>query len=283
MLQTKRWALMLAGCTVALGAALIWLFELRFESGEFYPPYSSLRADPLGCRALYESLRELDHLHVRRNLSQQLSLPQPRGQTLCRFGVEPSRLWVQPLQAQALDSFVRAGGRLVVTFSPSVWATQTTIGTNPRRRAEAKPARRLAINLAEKWGLDLSHAPLPEGAGPVSASVHQAVHDLPSSVSWYSTLVFTNLDAAWKTIYQRDQHPVLIERTLGNGTIVLATDSYFVSNEALLRERHPTLLAWVIGVANAVCFDETHHGIAERPGIATLLRKYRLHGPVAVF
>ncbi len=35
---------------------LIQLILLRFESGDVYPPYSSLRADPLGCKALYESL-----------------------------------------------------------------------------------------------------------------------------------------------------------------------------------------------------------------------------------
>ena len=43
-------------------------------------------------------------------------------------------------------------------------------------------------------------------------------------------------------------------------------------------ERHPELLAWLVGGNDAVIFDETHLGIGENPGIAALGRKYRLHG-----
>src|SRR6185436_18671942 len=75
--------------------------------------------------------------------------------------------------------------------------------------------------------------------------------------------------------------PVVIERRLGPGHIVLCSDSYFASNEALRRERHPDLLAWVIGARGRVAFDETHLGVMERPGAATLAWKYRLHGLIA--
>jgi hypothetical protein len=40
------------------------------------------------------------------------------------------------------------------------------------------------------------------------------------------------------------------------------------------------LLAWLVGANRVVLFDETHLGVAEDPGIATLIRKYRLHGLV---
>ena len=33
---------------------------LRFESGDVYPVYSSLRSDPLGTRAFYDSLEDLE-------------------------------------------------------------------------------------------------------------------------------------------------------------------------------------------------------------------------------
>jgi hypothetical protein len=124
--------------------------------------------------------------------------------------------------------------------------------------------------------------PLPkDDEEPARAFAGQAALKLPRSISWHSTLVFTNLHAGWKTIYARGRNPVLIERPLGNGTLVFAADTYLVSNEALLRERHPTLLAWLIGPATRVIFDETHLGVAEEPGVATLLRKYRLHGLLA--
>ena len=46
---------------LALGYGLLHLFALRFAQGDVYPPYSSLRSDPLGKKALYELGYELDN------------------------------------------------------------------------------------------------------------------------------------------------------------------------------------------------------------------------------
>src|SRR5205807_5643409 len=62
------------------------------------------------------------------------------------------------------------------------------------------------------------------------------------------------------------------------GTIAMASDSYFLSNEALLKDRHPDLLSWWIGPNKQIIFDEAHFGVVENPGIAALIRKYHLHG-----
>jgi hypothetical protein len=58
---------------------------------------------------------------------------------------------------------------------------------------------------------------------------------------------------------------------------VVATDSYFLSNEALQNDRHPDLLAWLIGPNRIVVFDEAHLGVVEQPGVAALMQRYRLH------
>jgi len=85
----------------------------------------------------------------------------------------------------------------------------------------------------------------------------------------------------WHVLYAVKERAVLIERSFGAGTLVLASDSYFVSNEAMLVDRKPALLAWLAGNNRRLVFDETHHRIFEAPGIATLLRKYRLHGLIS--
>jgi hypothetical protein len=59
---------------------------------------------------------------------------------------------------------------------------------------------------------------------------------------------------------------------------VLAADSFFVSNEGLSKDPNTALLAALVGDRSRVVFDETAHGGIERPGIATLVRRYRLHG-----
>ena len=43
---------LLLGCTAVFVFGLVRLFELRFEVGDVYPAYSSLRSDPLGAMAL---------------------------------------------------------------------------------------------------------------------------------------------------------------------------------------------------------------------------------------
>jgi hypothetical protein len=80
----------------------------------------------------------------------------------------------------------------------------------------------------------------------------------------------------WKTIYQRAQHPVLIERRFGRGSIVLSAESYFLSNEAMAKEPQPSLLIWLVGNQKSVIFDEYHHGVAAESGVMYLARKYDL-------
>jgi hypothetical protein len=125
---------------------------------------------------------------------------------------------------------------------------------------------------------------LPQGEGDAYDPVNVTSQDgpeLPSSLSWHSGSYFTNLAPAWKVVYARQSNPVMVERKFGSGSVVFCTDSYFLSNEAMLKERHADLLAWVIGPSSRVMFDEAHLGIVEEPGVAMLVRKYRLHGLVA--
>src|ERR1041384_7220378 len=62
-------------------AGVIYLFLLRFEAGDVYPPYSSLRADPLGTMAWFESLQKLPSLTVRRDMSSNSKLPEDKDTT----------------------------------------------------------------------------------------------------------------------------------------------------------------------------------------------------------
>jgi hypothetical protein len=113
-----------------------------------------------------------------------------------------------------------------------------------------------------------------KGDGKASLSLPEK--ELPSSLPWHSTLVFEPQDPAWRILYTRAEKPVLIERSYGKGSIVLSSDSFFLSNEAMKRERYPQLLSWLCGPHRKIVFDETHLGVSKSPGIATLLRKYGL-------
>jgi len=137
------------------------------------------------------------------------------------------------------------------------------------------------VYLPDHWGFSLANDVQPHSIQSAKRVCEPQERTLPSSLSWHTTLYFDKLDKPWKEIYSRDGLPVIIERQYGTGTIVLCADSYLFSNEALKDECHPELLSWLIGANSRVIFDEAHFGIEEKPGIAGLARKYKLHWVLA--
>ena len=283
---------------LVLGAAafafgLFQLFKLRYEAGDVYPPYSSLRADPLGAMAFYESLGRLRGTSVRRDYSADNRLPSGRGVTYLHLAGDPEEWAELPEElVQEVEGFLARGGRLVVTFFPqtsrSSVAPSTPTGTPGKKtskKSKAEEERRLRrTSLKKIWGVEFGFAALKAGQDaayePAQVS-NQTDLPLPATLDWHTGMILTNLDKAWRTVYARGRDPVVAERQVGPGTVVMATDSYFVSNEALSKERHADLLAWLVGPAREVVFDEAHLGIVDISGIATLMRQYRLHALAA--
>jgi hypothetical protein len=110
-------ALLLVAAAFLLG--LVRLFELRYERGDIYPPYSSLRTDPLGTSALYESLERLSGVTPRRYYEAQWQEEQGNERTLFVLGTRPYGLsWLPRAEFERLQNFVASGGRLVVGFYP---------------------------------------------------------------------------------------------------------------------------------------------------------------------
>lgn len=95
---------------------------------------------------------------------------------------------------------------------------------------------------------------------------------------WYSQFRLEDLASDWKQVALSDDKPVVVERRYGKGSVVIATDTFFVSNEALHLEPVPDFLLWMLGGKTKVVFDETIHGSRESGGAMKLIRRYRLHG-----
>jgi hypothetical protein len=285
--------LVFATATFALG---LWhLFRLRFETGDVYPPYSSLRADPLGTMAFYESLARLPGISVSRDFTEANRLPPPAGTTYLHLAAR-SHDWDRLPEAlfREIEGFVLRGGRLVVAFYPEAVASSGFLApaaagrpspakggppAKKRKTTSAPEGSEKWFSLEERWGISLGHLPLE--AGPNDRFEPVRVYKcselpLPAELAWHSAIIFTNLQPGWSTLYARSNNAVLIEKRLGAGSIVLASDTYFLSNEALLREPEADLLAWLVGSATSVVFDEAHFGIVEQAGVATLLRQYQL-------
>ena len=84
----------------------------------------------------------------------------------------------------------------------------------------------------------------------------------------------------WRLLASKGDRAMILERSLGTGSVVVCSDSYFLSNEALWKEPKPKFLSWLIGDSTRVIFDETHLGsyIGDEAGIMTLARRYGMHG-----
>ena len=327
-------ALGLAAALLAFAVGVVHLFQLRFSLGDVYPPYSTLRADPLGAEVFFDALAGQPGLGVERNLRPLNLLGKPPFGAAGRDAVlDPSLAcfylgadaneWPFLMDAAAagrLETILRRGGRVIVTFLPVtspltperlVFARRANGDPSPgpsarpgaspsseRRHRPDDPTR--PVDLVERWALDFRRVDLhakrdPQNPAPTVADHAHATavggartDGDPAPVSWHSLADFDLAPAparaaGWTVLYACGGRPVIVARPFGGhgGELILAADSYFLSNEGLRAEPHAALLADLVGPCRRVIFDENHLGLREEAGLMTLARRYRLQGALA--
>lgn len=297
---------------VAFLGALLHLIVLRYESPSAYPPYSSMRSDPLGCRVLCESLQSVAGLRVGRHTDRFTKLADGRDTTLFLIGAPVSR---DPLsEVEAVERFVSEGGRLVIAFhatkpprhaaAPAVKRREPENDNGEKDKAsegdkeaetpdpgdtkhgeeesEEKPGRSPLVSIDDRWGFKSAYEELPkekrEKVGHAMATVVEGRTGLPATLPWYGALYFKDPVEAWRPLYSYEGRTLAMERDWGRGAIVLLSDSYLLSNEAMRKDRHADLLTWLAGTSSSVIFDEAHLGIIER---RTILEVAADHGLMA--
>ncbi len=268
--------------------ALSWLFALRLENGDFLPAYSSLRKDPMGTAVLYESLLR-SGLKVQRNHDPVSRAVLNSNETLLIIGHNGtfSGMFRAETEQQALTSFVEQGGRLVITStqasSPDADDNEegeelddTKCESDDQEEVDDEP-------VPPAWAVQTRVLEAEKKKKDNKASIATGIlEDKELSLAWPNRLVFQKPDEHWQVLLRLGDKPVLIQRQLGQGSIVLATSSFFLSNEAMLRDRQVTLLAWLTGSPSRLIFDEFHHGLRSRESIAGLIRSHNLHGVIII-
>jgi hypothetical protein len=336
---------------------LTQLMLLRYERGDIYPPYSTLRADPLGSRAFYEALGSMPGYSDTRGFNFLHRELGEKPSTLVYLGLDADVASVFSKDEVAdLDDFVKNGGRVIITFSPersgSSFLSDDSDSDKKKKddtkpsgkdekekpadkpaeapKDEAKPGedasgpqtaeekyereemrkeREASEKLGEHneraykyhqtltalWGFGSERntgdedktkgkKPAPnyvvtdENGKPEVQAHRSSPSGLEESVPWKSAIYFLRLEPDWTTLYDAKSKPVVIWRKWGKGEIIVATDSYLVSNEALRNDRRPALLELLAGPPGHVLFDETHLGTEEQEGVMFLLEKFRLEG-----
>jgi hypothetical protein len=100
-------------------AGLVRLFWLRFEAGDLYPPYSSLRSDPLGVQALYEGIQHLEGQETSRNFQPMDRFTPEPGATFIVCGLTDIPPVADEPWKTLLKKVTANGGRLVISLVSS--------------------------------------------------------------------------------------------------------------------------------------------------------------------
>ena len=306
----------LIALAVVLSLGFLEVLEKRFAEGGVYPHYASYRSDPLGTSALFEALSSIQGNTVSRNIQYLESVGGLDKNTVLLLLGLPRESWgdLRGDDDSPILKSVKEGGRLVVTINPGLvpekfqparteeeedWFERRRKLREEKIRSEKKDGsedgeeeeaideeEELELAMDEALGIRISRLlkvelesleefERPDGGWDLSPGGDASQLSLPS---WYSQFRFKPETDAWKTIAEAEGGPVVLERSYGKGTIVLASDSFFVSNEALHLEPVPGFLAWMLGGKSRIIFDETIHGSRETGGAMKLMRRYRIHG-----
>ncbi|MEQ1859314.1 MAG: DUF4350 domain-containing protein [Chthoniobacteraceae bacterium] len=284
--------------TVALLALLLAgvfrLFELRYVRGDVYPPYSTLRADPLGAKVLFDAFGAMTGFEPQRNFRPLIRLKPGKPVALVYIGVDFRARWSDD-ELREFESLVTAGTRAVFSFRREFKSTGTQRLTTAKTKAGTPapggnpPPKKIAADeeppgvvfgdVANRWGFSFDIAQDEERDALRGTALRaDDAGELDPSVPWHSALYFKGLSPQWRVLYRTNGVPVIAERDFGTGSIVIASDSYFLSNEALRGARAPKLIARVIGPPRTVVFDEEHHGVTEEMNVVGLARKHGLEG-----
>jgi len=324
-MKSSKWPVFIL-VAVLCGASIFGFYRLlalRFEAGDVYPPYSTLRTDPLGTKVLYDALEEVPAYKVSRNYQSLEKIMDPGSVTFLCVGVGNDP-WTADDEA-SVETLARDGARVVITMLPaeqpsreveewrksvSRWgepdkklkpkakgspAASPKAGptASPKAGASASPNKKkeeeeqddedtvktVAFSeVLKNWGLSVAYRERSFAMSPLEAESAQG--DTEPALSWHTSVYFPKPPADWRVLYKCEGEAAILERPYGRGSIVLAGDSYFLSNEAMRAERAPRLVAWILGTHSRLIFDETHLGVQEEPGISTLMRKYNLYGLV---
>jgi hypothetical protein len=250
-MRSNRLLSITAILAIALFAVtFIELFDARVQSGDVYPVYSSLRSDAGGTKAYYDSINRLEGLAASRRF-EPLAASRLSGSTIFLLGVSPQAI---AANSSTYQKVAANGNRVVIGL--------------PVCSGDAKTNDRTKQQVRQPWGLEWEC--VERGSD----------ENLLSYAPDYYAL--SNVGRQWQAIaFDRDGRPIATEQAAGSGSLVLVTDTYALTNEALLRDRKTDLLARLLGHYKLILFDEHHLGVGERYGVVSLARQYRLHGFVA--
>jgi len=199
----------LLGVVLCLFVYGLWtIYDLRFAQGDIYPAYSSLRPDPLGAQALYESLQLLPSFTLARNFEPLNKIPNGR-RAIFLLGVDPHSFEYSDQENVAMiEKLASNGARVVVAMRPVRRMLEQMLPTEvlPKKKPDQVPA------IERRWGVAF---------GYLTHSLRE-FDENPDAMPKVTALYFRS---EGKVVYRW-------ERKFGSGSVALLANCYPFSNEA---------------------------------------------------
>jgi hypothetical protein len=235
-----RYLLLTLALAALLIAITIRLFHADFSSGQTYPEYSSLRADPKGAKLLYDSLAREPGFTVSRNFFPVNTLKLV-GTTLVLISCNLTDPGIDVIEAAA-DS----GNRILLAL-PDEFET-----TAPERWS------------LRRWGLRFKNVPSKAFGGDPTSRLSEAI-------GW--TVIDKEADKDGAAL-------IAVEKTFGKGSIALFAASDDFANRSTYDDASADLspIARALGSNQRIVFDESHLGVAESGSVVALAARFRLAG-----
>ncbi len=283
--------------SILLVVLMVWtmaeIMQQRFSRGDIYPPYSSMRVDPFGTKALYKTYTLANNGNTGRNMRPFRELAVKNDTTLIIPGVHPV-LFTNPdifLNTEGFDqdiyNFVLNGGRLAIfLMNPDEKHLGEGDGGRKKKSLSNKAGEKhvlgnkTAFRIKEK--LNLEFRPLGISTESRLAVPEEKFRKTFRPVPLYSTIYLDLPQDSWETVFMYGGKTILAERMIGKGSVVVGTDSYMISNEALFKNPDPQFLSWLAGTHRTIIFDEYLNGMNEERNIVWLVKESSLGAFIAV-
>ncbi len=251
--QRTTWAVAALLALFAYGAWQVMIAPL--STGTAYPSYSSLRSDPRGSKALFDSLARLPEFTVTRTFKG--PTPPNRETALLLLGLEADELagWLVP-ELEKYERLLKSGGRVVMAFEPMRKPFA------PRIAAKGEPT---TPALEQRWNLKSQFA----------------TETNDDELDERDTALYFAPGPEWSVLLANEAGALIAERPLAGGTLVMVANGFIFSNQSLAEGAETEILTTVLGGTHSIVFDENHLGVAESGSVAVLGRKYNLEPALA--
>jgi hypothetical protein len=255
-------------------AAVVWIVMTPLQSGDAYPSYSTLRADPLGAKILYDSLAELPGIQVERNFKLLGRLEETVPGTLFYLGGSGPGFYSEAEgQLKQWERLASKGWRIVFVFQNAMPAIAGNFDVFTAKQAPKGDSAKAAPmpTVRSRWGMHLR-------LRTATIKERSEMERTPRK----SSLYFEG-DESWTVRAKEDDGKAAhVEKPMGKGSIALVARIFPLSNEGLRERPDGKLISQLTGPNQRIVFDELHHGLDETGSVGSLIRRYNMEATVGM-